>query len=124
MEDVGMAALGCPPGAARLWCDRIEIRGGTYVSIFFFVTFPKILIPKNLRARDLGGSGQNPEPQGLTAKIFSNKDLASNLSPVMKLLVEPSCIRQPCAFQNSWSRLFVTRTGCGKLWKKQCWGEG
>jgi hypothetical protein len=37
---------------------------------------------------------------------------------MMKLFVGPSRIPQACAFQKSRSRLFVTGTGCGRLWKK------
>jgi hypothetical protein len=42
----------------------------------FFCLFSKVFILKQLWASDLVGSGQNLEPQGLTAKIFRNKGLA------------------------------------------------
>jgi hypothetical protein len=44
------------------------------VSTFFF-PFSKIFILNDLPGTDPMGSVQNLEPQGLTAKIFQNKDL-------------------------------------------------
>ena len=50
--------------------------------------------------------GQNLEPQGLTAKMFRDKDLAAQLEGASRLVVEdlfgePSRIGQGCAFLNS-----------------------
>jgi len=50
--------------------------------------------------------GQNLEPQGLVAKIFRNKDLASDWEPLTRSVVENLLIWLPriwlaCAFQNS-----------------------
>ena len=72
----------------------------------FFVLPPKILISQHLRAPGYGGYGQNPEPQGLAAKIFRNKDLASDLEELFSR--ENSRIGQACSFRNARSRLCVT----------------
>jgi len=44
----------------------------------FFVTIAKILILNDLVSLDWNGSRQNLEPQGLTRKIFCNKDLPAS----------------------------------------------
>jgi hypothetical protein len=61
---VETAAPGCPPDAARLWCDPVRF---VWICpwIFFSILFPKILIPKNLRL----GVWRDP------GKILSRKDL-------------------------------------------------
>src|ERR1035437_8021454 len=69
--------------------------GDVYISKFFSSSFPKILILSNLRVGDRAGYRQNIEPQGLTAKIFRNKDLAPVREPLKgsameNLLGEPS----------------------------------
>jgi hypothetical protein len=43
---------------------------------FFSFAFSKIFILNDLPSMDPAGSAQNIDPQGLTAKIFQNKDLA------------------------------------------------
>src|ERR1035437_4507235 len=50
---------------------------GRRSSLFFCSLTPKMFILKDLPCWDRVGSGQNLEPQGLTAKIFWNKDLSS-----------------------------------------------
>ena len=55
---------------------------------FFFGVVRKILRAKGLRARGRGISGQNLEPQGLTAKIFWNKGLALCAEPLRGSLAE------------------------------------
>jgi hypothetical protein len=47
----------------------------------FPVDFSKIFILNDLLAPDRFGSAQNLEPQGLTCKIFQNKDLAWVVTP-------------------------------------------
>jgi hypothetical protein len=54
----------------------------------------------------MAGYSQNLEPQGLTAKILWNKDLAADEKPLMGSVVEDlfgelSRIGQSCSFQNS-----------------------
>ena len=80
----------------------------------------------------MAGYGQNLEQQGLIAKIFRNKDLASEFDPftaltVEKLLGEPARIGRGCSF----SRFSVKVVGhresnsfCGRLWKRSATEKG
>jgi hypothetical protein len=63
-------------------------RDGVPPPTIFFFPFSKILILKNLRDGDRVESAQNPEPQGLTAKIFLNKELAADWEPLREAVVE------------------------------------
>ena len=102
-------------------CDGLGV--GTkseMVSHFFFVPFSKILISKDLRDGDDTRSRQNLEREGLTGKIFQNKDLAAHFEPQIedtelgrflankflpertpaaaRSLVKPLCIHRACTF--------------------------
>jgi hypothetical protein len=59
-----------------VWLDRTAGDWEMGVSTFFSFHFSKIFILNDLSGMDPAGSVQNLEPQGLTAKIFHNKDLA------------------------------------------------
>ncbi len=55
-------------------CKECEF--GYPAPLIFFTPFSKILISKDLLQLGWSESAQNPEPQGLIAKIFQNKELA------------------------------------------------
>jgi len=59
-----------------------------YIAQSFFAFFPKIFIAKNLRARGMVESGQNLDAKGLASKIFCDKDLAPDLEPLKRSVVE------------------------------------
>ncbi len=90
----------------------------------FLIRIPKILIPNELCGLGQKWSSQNLEPQGLTGKIFWNKDLAPRRNTVRESawtnrLGERSRMEQAWAFWNSQSRSSVTGSaifivdGCG-----------
>ena len=93
---------------------------------FFFGVVRKILMAKGLRARGRGTSGQNLEPQGLTAKIFWNKGLALcaealRRSPAKNGLKELSRIHPSLRFPESSVKVVRHRSEksfCGRLWKR------
>jgi len=66
----------------------------------------KVFILNGLWVVGMAGSGQNLDPERLTAKIFRNKELASDCadrdpllgSAVEKLLREPSRMERACSF--------------------------
>jgi len=99
----------------------------SYSSQAFFSSFlRKILMDKGLRAPGMRRSGQNIEPQGLAGKILWNKGLELRAEHLPRSLAENElesfrASLQACAYQNSRSRLFVTRVGnfsvegCGKV---------
>jgi hypothetical protein len=58
----------------QLWMDGEGDLKGQMVLDFFCAHFCKILILRNLLDRARAVSAQNLEPQGLTAKIFWNKE--------------------------------------------------
>ena len=99
--------------------------GGSFRKIFFGVV-RKILRAKGLRARDRGISGQNIEPQGLTAKIFWNKGLALCAEPLRGSLAENgvedlSRMLPSLRFPESSVKVVRHRSGeffCGRLWKR------
>ena len=73
---------------------------------YFFVILSKVFISNRLRTRGMAGYGQNIEAQGLIRKIFRNKDLASDLEPLRRsvvenLLVGLSRIWRACSFLHS-----------------------
>src|SRR6266576_3340879 len=88
------------PSSARDWVrdltapkpPKIGMREGLvpstkyWVRIYcvFFVHIPKIFILKHLWDGDRVESPQNLEPQGLSGKIFWNKDLASSSNSMRK----------------------------------------
>jgi hypothetical protein len=93
---------------------------------FFFGVVRKVLMAKGLRARGMGVSGQNIEPQGLTAKIFWNKGLALCAEPLRGSLAENgvedlSRMLPSLRFPESSVKVVRHRcekSFCGRLWKR------
>jgi hypothetical protein len=109
-----------------------NVASGIYLQ-FFSSLFCNIIMAKGLRALGIKDSGQNLEAQGLTGKIFWNKELASIRTPrgmgfvsgdrVRRTFAHPSSLRVP-EFSVKVVRHRSGENFCGRLWKRLAVSKG